>query len=1050
MSRPWVKLAVIVGLAVLLVVSVPLTSSSSKISADSVRASVMPASVGSITAFSTGMAASVAIGQPTLAGSTWLTANQTGFLPAPEASAMSANGGLWVVDYPANRVMEFLPPYSTGEAASVVIGQSTFTGTLSGTSSVNLSAAAEAAVDPQGDLWVSDAGNNRILEFVPPFRTGMAASLVLGQTDFEGDQGGATAVNVSYPTGLSFDAHGDLWVADTGNNRVLEYVPPFSTGMAASVVIGQQTMTGYQSGLTQDNLSIPFGVEMTNNVLWVADSGNNRVLGFLGPIGTGAYATYLLGQSSFTTNSGTGAAGLDYPLSVSSDSFGNLWVSDSLDNRVVEFSPPFATFEDPTASIGQTSLSGASPGDTATTLDYPFGAFVSSAGDLWVTDSDNSRVLEYVPTVFPVLVTPVGLPSGAHWTVALNGVVESGTGTLTFEETNGSFPLVVTPTAGYRANPDTSVVYVNGTAADVTVEFSATAPNPFSVGMAASIVLGQPNFTSNFYYQTATANDASGDMFAAAFDASGDLWVAEGYFNRVVEFTPPFSDDMAASVVLGQANFAGDFPAAGARNLSYPDGLAFSPTGDLFVANFDSNQVVEFAPPFTSGMAATSVVGQSTFTGYFPGNTATNLSGPANIAYSGGVLWVTDYYNARILGFPGPISTGEAATLVLGQSSFTGDFAGTSAVNLSEPDAVTFDAAGDLWAVDYGNNRVLRYNAPLSTGEAASAVIGETNMTTLACAYSSCLSGPNGVSIDSHGNLWVSDSADNRVLEYPGPAPSIPTNESAIEVIGQGNLTSYAAAATATGLDYPADAFMDAHGNLWVVDLGNDRVLGYVPSQFDLNFTEAGLPVSTSWGVTVNGSATTGPSASVGLVEQNGTFSWTANPVSGYVASPASGVASVNGADSTVAISYAPFTYPVTFTETGLPTGTNWSVLIGGKTYYSTTSTVVAQEPNGTFGYEVNPPAGYTATDLSGSVLVSSGPASAKVSFTSTASTTSGVPGTTILLGAIAVAVIAAVVGILLWRGRKGGATSPAPGAPPSGAVAPPSGALEPPPPPAN
>jgi sugar lactone lactonase YvrE len=1048
MSRPWVELAAVVGLAVLLTVSMPLVASSSAASTHVIRASVTPAAAGSITAFPTGLAASLAIGQPNLAGETWTTPNQSAFSPGVELAAMAPNGALWVIDYPANRAMEFLPPFSTGMAASVVIGQSNFTGDQSGSSSVNLSAAAGLTVDAHGDLWVADSGNNRILEFVPPFRNGMVPSLVIGQTDFEGHERGSTAVNVSDPVGLSFDAAGDLWVADTGNNRVIEYFPPFSTGMAASVVIGQQNMTGNQGGLSQANLSTPFDAEMSNNILWVADGGNNRVVGFQGPVGTGLDASYVLGQPDYTTNSATGAAALDEPLTVSSDSFGNLWVSDSLDNRVVEFSPPFDGFENPTASIGQTTLSGILPGHTATTLDYPFGAFVSAAGDLWVTDADNDRVLEYVPTVFPVQVTPVGLRSGALWTVDLNGVSETGTGTLTFSETNGSYPLVVTPIAGYRADPSTEIVYVNGTAAAVSISFSATTPNPFSAGMAATIVLGEPNFTSNFYYQTASANVVGGNLYAAAFDASGDLWVAEGSFNRVVEYKPPFSNDMAASVVLGQTNLTDRLGQAGPRNLSFPDGLAFTPTGDLFVANFYTNQVVEFAPPFTTGMAASVVIGQSSFTGSESGINSTNLSGPSQIAYAGGSLWVADYENNRILEFPGPVTTGEAASLVLGQSSLSGYRYGTTAVNLSEPDAVAFDSAGNLWAADYGNNRVLRYDAPFTTGESASVVIGQPNMTTFGSDYPSSLDGPNSVWVDALGNVWVADSLDNRVLEYPGPAPNISSNESASEVIGQGNLTSYGPNATATGLDYPDDAITDAHGDLWVVDAGNDRVLGYVPSQFDLNFTENGLPAATSWGVTVNGVSPETDTGSVGLVEQNGTFSWSANPVSGYVASPASGTATVNGAGSTVAITYAPFTYAVTFSETGLGVGRNWSISIGGSSHSSTTATIVVQEPNGTFSYTVAPVSGYSVSASSGSVVVSSGPKGVAVTFSSTASTPLGLAPVDILVLVIVVVVVAvAVATVLLLRRGKGGASSP-PAAPPApGAATPPPGAVGPPPP---
>ncbi len=1040
MARSGWRLVAAVGLAFVLLLSVPPVSGPPTQSGTSPRAAVTPAAPGSISAFSTGMPASLVLGQPNLTASPWMTANQSAFAPDPEGSAMAPNGSLWVVDYGGRRAMEFLPPYSDAEAASVVIGQSTFNGTAGGTSSVNLTGPGAAAVDAHGDLWIADTVANRVLEFVPPFRTGMAASLVLGQNSFEGDRPGATAVNLSYPDDLSFDALGDLWVADTDNNRVVEYEPPFTTGMAASVVVGQDTMTGSGSGQSDVNLSTPWDAELSDNILWVADGSNDRVVGFPAPVYSGEPASYLLGQTSFTTAGATGPASLDQPLTVSTDASGNLWVSDALDNRVLEFSPPFTIFEPPTVAIGQPSLSSTDSGDNATALDYPFGAFVSPSGDLWVTDANNNRIVEYVPTVFPVRVSSTGLPSGTSWTASVHGTSESGTGTLVFSETNGSFPLVITPVAGYRADPSVEWFDVNGTAVALTVAFSPTGPNPFSVGMAASIVLGQPNFTSAILYPTATANDLSVNNFAIAFDSSGDLWVTDATFDRVLEYKPPFSDDMAASLVLGQSTLTGSLGGIGAANFSYPDGLAFDPAGDLFVANYDSNRVAEFVPPFTDGMTPTAVVGQSSLTGYLSGVGPANLSGPAGLAFYDGSLWVTDYGNNRVLEFPGSITTGESATTVLGQSNFEGSLSGNTSVNESEPASVAFDAAGNLWLADYGNNRVLRYDAPLSTGEAASVVIGQPNLTTSDSAYPSSLIGPNSVWVDAEGNLWVADSLDNRVLEYLGPAPAIRSNETASEVIGQGDLDTYGANTTATGLSYPADAVVDTHGDLWVLDGGNERILGYLPAEFDLDFTEAGLPTSTSWGVTVNGTPESAASASIALVEENGTFTWTATPIPGYVATPASGIATVNGARTVVAIAYAPFTYAVTFRETGLPSGTNWTVEVGGATYSGSGATIVVDEPNGTYAFQVGSVPGYASiTNSSGNVPVRAGPASVTVSFASTSLPStgstgpSGFPLTDLVVIAVLLVAIGAIALALLARRKKGGsalgATSPPPGA---------------------
>jgi hypothetical protein len=172
------------------------------------------------------------------------------------------------------------------------------TGTASG--------AANACVAPNATAWVLDSGNNRVLEFVAPFYSGMSASVVLGQPNFvsagqsEGYHGGGvTASSLSSPSALAMDAYGNIWVVDSGNNRILEFTPPFSSGMAASVVLGQSTFTsGYDQGnnehsyywnpgghygwsVSANSLYFPsaIAVDPSGNV-WVADQGNNRILEF--------------------------------------------------------------------------------------------------------------------------------------------------------------------------------------------------------------------------------------------------------------------------------------------------------------------------------------------------------------------------------------------------------------------------------------------------------------------------------------------------------------------------------------------------------------------------------------------------------------------------------------------------------------------------------------------------------------------------------------------------------------------------------------------------
>jgi sugar lactone lactonase YvrE len=1001
--------------------------------------------------FSTGMAASVALGAPSLATVYSGTINASHFGGAPEYATTDQQGDVWVTDFAGNRALEFRAPFTTGEAASVVIGQRSFTGALPGTSAANLTNPGAAAVDSHGDLWVADFGNNRVLEFVPPFTDGMSATLVLGQSSFTGNVGGTTAVNLTFPVGMAFDPHGDLWLADDGNNRILEFTPPFSKGMAASLVLGQSTFAGNQPGLSATNLSAPIDVAATQNTVWVADQSNDRVVGYTAPFSNGETATLLLGQTSFTTTGATGAAAMGSTLSVSVDPHGDLWVSDTGHNRVLAFTPPFPTFEAPLVALGQSTLTGNQPGLSAVNESFPFGAEVAPSGALWVTDEMNSRLLEYVPTVYPLTVNEVGLPAGTPWSATVDTTPVSGVGSFHFSVTNGTHTLNVPPVAGYRPSPAFSTFPVNGGPVTETVTFSAAPPNPFSPGMAATLVIGQINFTSNSVatFNAANASAFTGhDNYAAIFDTKGDLWVADADGNRILEFLPPFSNGMAASLVLGETNFVGTISGISATNLSFPDGLAFAPNGDLWVSDAGNNRVVAFAPPFSDGEAASLVLGQSTFTGRLAGHSAVNLSDPAELTYYNNALWVAEYGNNRVVEYPAPFSTGEAVTLVLGQAGLGGFLSATTAVNESSPGAIAFDAKGDAWVADDGNSRALEYPAPLSTGEAATVVLGQPSFTVSNSVYPQSFSDDNGIWMDAHGNLWVADSSDNRVLEFSGP--TFVTNETPSLVVGQGNLSTFGGATTRTGEYYPTLALTDSNGDLWVVDADNARVLEYAPTTYTLKFTETGLPSGTSWAVSVNGTLHGSSSSTVSLSAKNGTYAWNTS-LAGWISS--NGNVAVNGANVSVAVTFVPFTYAVTFTESGLPSGTSWSVTFGGSTLSATAPASISfTSPNGSTSYSVGSVSGYTASPSSSSVLVKGGPQSVTVTFSKTSSSGGSFPGglTGLILIVVVVVVVAALAALLLMRRRRKGPTaggpqawtppagSPPPGAAPPGATSPP------------
>src|SRR5262249_11086738 len=148
---------------------------------------------------------------------------------------------LWVIDRNNQRVLEYLPPFSIGMLATLVIGQTGFTTNSTGLAADKLNNPFGIAFDATGSLYVADSSNNRVLRYIAPFSNGMSANTVFGQMDFVTGTANTSINGLNSPKGVGLDASGNLFVGDTNNNRTLEFIPPFSFGMNASVVLGQST-----------------------------------------------------------------------------------------------------------------------------------------------------------------------------------------------------------------------------------------------------------------------------------------------------------------------------------------------------------------------------------------------------------------------------------------------------------------------------------------------------------------------------------------------------------------------------------------------------------------------------------------------------------------------------------------------------------------------------------------------------------------------------------------------------------------------------------------
>ena len=352
---------------------------------------------------------------------------------APKGLALDTAGDLFVGDEGNSRVLKYLDPLAPGGGtprvsgsagdvtADAVIGQ----GNLNHGAANLIDAASNGGLNGGGiwngvavdqsttphRLYLSDSSNSRILAWhdVTAFANGAPADLVFGQTDQFShlcNLGFQPNFNVRYdtaddlcnPEGITVDSHGNLWVADTQNARVLEYFNPFAPGggspgtpgkagdTTADMVLGQAALSGTggqcpANAVTRNNLCGPHSVAVdSRGDVFVGDTGDGRVVEYGAPITNGMNARLVFGQNgNFTTNFCNGSSGnisadtLSNPNGVALDTAGDLYVTEFPTHRTPEY-------DNPLASGGGTPGKPGAAGDT--TADLVFGApnFTSNGG----------------------------------------------------------------------------------------------------------------------------------------------------------------------------------------------------------------------------------------------------------------------------------------------------------------------------------------------------------------------------------------------------------------------------------------------------------------------------------------------------------------------------------------------------------------------------------------------------------------------------------------------------------------------------------------------
>jgi uncharacterized protein (TIGR03437 family) len=760
-------------------------------------------------------------------------------LNAPSALTTDPRAGvthIYIADTDNSRVLGWtdVGSYQTGDPPAVVLGQpGPNYSNLQGIGTKGFNFPAGLAVDPAtGNLYVADLGNSRILRFPSPFSNPAmnAPDAVIGQPGFATGAAGLSNSALAQPRAIAFDSAGNLWVADTGNNRVLRFpsaVLDGRTSPEADLVVGQKDFTSSQANqggvVSAVGLSSPDGIAIdSSNNLYVSDFSNGRVVKFSAPLSGSDAAVGVFGQASLTARviQPASNASMAGPAGLAVSPAGSLYVSVPTENRVMVFDAGSTTastvFGQPTLT-GSQSNSATYPLASPNGLSSPSDVKVDSRGRVFIADSGNNRV--------------VGFAAGSRSATEVWGQPNfTGVGRNQIKPASMAIPNSVA--IDYSESP--YPIYVADTGNHRILIWKDSVQ--YKTGDAADLVIGQPNLT------TAIANVDTGSSLnpsatslsspqGIALDPSGNLYVADSGNNRVLRYPRPVNQSgrITPNAVLGQSNFTtGAAAGVSASSFLSPADVAIGPNGELFVADAGNNRVLEFLANFTSGAPAIQVYGQPNF---FSGATSSSISAQTLTAPSGifvdpsSNLYVADSGNNRILIFAntqGPHGNGLPASVVFGQPAFDFGAAGGGAGGLNVPLSVALDSSGDIFVADAGNNRVVEYPSLLfaqPAGTAAFGVIGQINLGANAPNWDSPANGlatadslfaPLGVFVDREDTLYVSDSGNHRVVHFLRAAaivnaadflPTAPVAQGSMATLFSSNICDQSGAST--GLPLP-------------------------------------------------------------------------------------------------------------------------------------------------------------------------------------------------------------------------------------------------------
>lgn len=691
-------------------------------------------------------------------------------LLGPNALALDASGNLYIAETPGHRVRKIEAMGRISTVAGTGVAGSEGDGGPAVEAQLNWPAA--LAVDAAGNLLIGESRGHRVRKVSLEGTISTIAGT--GSKGSAGDGGAATAAQLNFVSDLATDALGNIYLSDINEGRIRKISP---TGRITTVAgTGVRRHAGDGGPATEAQLDTPGGIALDpagNLFLSEYWSGWLRKINAAGIIQTIAGT----GEQLSTGNMGLAIdAALDRPGYIAVDSDGNLYVGEFFGNRIRILRP--------TAKLSRFRLPLGTSGDSVVLT-------VTEAGSVRWNGTALVHGLEAVAAngnryafgqTAGGAVTATYVPD--RQTVQLQ---EGKTVTLTGGE-DGAWRIGdQVATNGHRHVEDGREYLLEWTGEQWRLARYTIRTIAGTVDVAEGVPASEARLFNPYF---------------VAFDSTGNAYVSEASNNRVRKIDA--SGIITTIAGTGEEGYAGDGGPATQAEFDSPRGIGVNWLGEVFVADYGNNVVRKID---VTGRILTI---RTTRRLYRPHGLALDLFGNVIVAES----HVRNHLVRRI-DIRGNVTT------VAGVPGQRGGFEGggsATAARLYYPRAVASDAMGNVYVADSFNNRVRKIDP---TGMIVTiAGTGERGYTgDGGSALDAQLSGPNGVLVDSAGNVFISDAGNFR-LRKVDPSGMIDT----IAGTGEAGDVGNGGPAVKARLRYPRGLAIDSSDNLFLADSGNDTV----------------------------------------------------------------------------------------------------------------------------------------------------------------------------------------------------------------------------------